>query len=123
MKKVLIISMAVILVAAMSVTGLIAVNANGADKAQKASYVDADNDGICDNRGENCGNNENKSGYVDADNDGICDNKGENCGNNENKSGYVDADNDGICDNKGEYCGEGKGMGCGKGIGRCRNSG
>ena len=33
-------------------------------------YVDGDNDGMCDNRGQN---------YVDADNDGICDNQGTHC--------------------------------------------
>ena len=34
-----------------------------------SAYVDANADGICDNRG-NCGN------YVDANADGICDNRG-----------------------------------------------
>ena len=37
-------------------------------------YVDADNDGVCDNQGTGgCGQN-----YVDADNDGVCDNQGAN---------------------------------------------
>lgn len=98
MKRLFIISMAVILVAAMSVTGIIAVSANEPDsKVQKVFYVDADNDGVCDNKSENCEDTGNGAGYVDADNDGVCDNKGEN------------------------RSGEGKGMGCGKGFGRCRN--
>lgn len=51
-------------------------------------YVDADNDGICDNQGQ-CGR------FVDADNDGVCDNMGANglsCGQ------CVDADGNGYCD-------------------------
>ena len=122
MKRLFIISLALILVAAMSVTGIIAVSANESDnKVQKAFYVDEDNDGICDNKGENRIGNGVGAGFVDEDNDGICDNKGENCTGNGVGAGYVDEDNDGICDNKGENCGEGKGMGCGKGFGRCRN--
>ena len=47
------------------------------------------------------------SGYVDADNDGLCD----NCNSHHSSSngaclGYVDADHDGFCDNHayGEQC-------------------
>ena len=36
-------------------------------------YVDADGDGVCDNRGANCL-------YVDADGDGVCDNYGTGLG-------------------------------------------
>ena len=62
-----------------------------AGPAYCGNYVDADGDGICDNRGMN-----GRGGrYVDADGDGICDNRGTNgCGGK-----YVDADGDGICDN------------------------
>ena len=52
-------------------------------------FVDANGDGVCDNRGTGCGN------YVDANGDGICDNRGAGCGN------YVDANGDGVCDNVG----------------------
>ena len=43
-------------------------------------YVDADNDGVCDNCGTaacaNCGNTScGGTCYVDADNDGVCDNQ------------------------------------------------
>lgn len=38
------------------------------------NYVDANGDGICDNRGTNCR-------YVDADGDGVCDNWGTGCRN------------------------------------------
>ncbi len=41
---------------------------------QGRGYVDADNDGVCDNRREECPG----KGYVDADNDGVCDNRQEN---------------------------------------------
>ena len=37
-------------------------------------FVDADGDGICDNRGTGFGGN--GAGYVDADGDGVCDNLG-----------------------------------------------
>lgn len=48
-------------------------------------FVDADDDGICDN----CTG----TGFVDVDGDGICD----NC----TGTNFVDADGDGICDNDG----------------------
>lgn len=54
-------------------------------------YVDADNDGVCDNRGTVCDGRY----YVDVDQDGVCDNQGQN---------YMDADNDGIYDNQGTHC-------------------
>jgi len=52
-------------------------------------YVDADNDGRCDNYSGSCN-------YVDADSDGRCDNYSGSCN-------YVDVDNDGRCDNCGSY--------------------
>ena len=67
--------------------------------AIRGNYVDADGDGICDNRGTGGGN------YVDADGDGICDNRGTGGGN------YVDADGDGICDNRGAGGGAWRGRG------------
>lgn len=36
------------------------------------NYVDANGDGVCDNRGSYCR-------YVDADGDGVCDNYGTGC--------------------------------------------
>ena len=61
------------------------------------NFVDADNDGVCDNRGNGNGN------FVDADNDGVCDNRGNGNGN------FVDADNDGVCDNRDSGNRQGKG--------------
>ncbi len=66
-------------------------------------FVDADGNGMCDNRGSgaasNCGN------FVDADGDGACDNwEGEACPNSENAVG------------QGKGCGNG---GCGMGRGMC----
>ncbi len=53
--------------------------------------------------------------FVDADNDGVCDNREERpCGNR--GDGFVDADNDGVCDNR-ENRGHGKGHAHGKGSG------
>lgn len=109
MKKIL----AIIITALVLVTA-IAVPAMAARNARQASFVDADNDGICDNRAESCpAQNENRgckgAGYTDADNDGICDNRSESCpAQNEGRgckgAGYTDADNDGICDNRGAKC-------------------
>ncbi len=68
------------------------------------SYVDANSDGVCDNRlSGDCGN------YVDANGDGICDNcLSGGCGS------YVDANGDGICDNcQNSHCGAGSGAGNG----------
>ena len=62
-------------------------------------YVDANGDGICDNRGTGA------CRYVDVNGDGICD----TCGNG--ACHYVDADGDGVCDNYGQYAGTGNGGG------------
>ena len=60
------------------------------------NYVDANGDGICDNRGTGCGRN-----YLDANGDGVCDNRGTGWGRN-----YLDADGDGVCDYLGRgHCG------------------
>ena len=63
-------------------------------------YVDADGDGICDNRGTGA------CRYVDANGDGVCDNCAAvvvrtcgGCG-----LGYVDRNGDGICDNCSGIC-------------------
>ena len=55
------------------------------------AFVDADNDGICDNLDTHCN-------FVDANGDGICDNRDTHC------TSFVDADNDGICDNCKNLC-------------------
>lgn len=64
--------------------------------------------GSCDGTGicANCGSTGcHGSCYVDADNDGVCDNRGTaacaNCGSvNCGGACYTDADNDGVCDNQ-----------------------
>ena len=38
------------------------------------------------------------TGFVDADNDGVCDNAG-NCPYKDQAGGFVDADGNGVCDN------------------------
>ena len=80
MKKILVVTLAVIMMMSIGTIGAFAMGYGGG-----RNYVDADGDGICDNAG-------NGRGYVDADGDGICDNAG-------NGRGYVDTDGDGICDN------------------------
>lgn len=82
----------------------------GSTGCHGSCYVDADNDGICDNRDTaacaNCGSaNCDGTCYTDADNDGLCDNRGTaactNCGSaNCGGTCYTDADNDGVCDNQ-----------------------
>lgn len=67
-------------------------------------------------------------GYVDADGDGVCDNRGTGNGigngagahhgygssSAADRPGYVDADGDGVCDS---YAGQGQGRGQGQGGG------
>ena len=60
--------------AAMSAAGFAHAGGHGI-----GHFVDANGDGVCDNRGAGGGN------YVDANGDGVCDNRGTGCGN------YVDA--------------------------------
>lgn len=67
--------------------------------------------------------------YVDADEDGICDNCASDhgvCLNNGNCDNYADADGDGICDNQGAHCEDStawSGMGHhGSCQGECRGS-
>ena len=80
--------------------------ANGAGCGQGAGFVDADGDGVCDNKGaggRGCGQGR---GYIDANGDGICDNRGNGTcpqrnGQGNARRGFVDADGDGVCDNQG----------------------
>ena len=75
-----------------------------------AGYLDADGDGVCDNRtngGRGAG-----AGYVDADGDGVCDNWGTGA-----CAGYVDANGDGVCDTCGAANGGWGHHGCGAGCG------
>ena len=62
MKKILVVTLAVIMMMSIGTIGAFAMGYGGG-----RNYVDADGDGICDNAG-------NGRGYVDADGDGICDN-------------------------------------------------
>ena len=78
-------------------------------------FRDEYNDGVCNFAYTSCT-------FVDADEDGICD----NCGINIDEMGYsrhyIDADNDGVCDNYTEgVCpqnGAGRGYGCRRGHNR-----
>lgn len=105
MKKALILISAAVMVVSISVTSAFAAN-NGSGQ----NFVDADRDGICDNRDmyQQSGTPQNVGGknFVDADNNGICDNAGKKAG-----CCYTDTDNDGICDtyaaNKGARQGNG----------------
>lgn len=70
------------------------------------NFVDADNDGICDNADNTCV-------YIDSDGDGICDICGVNneiCPAGSGGGNFVDEDGDGICDNY--AAGQGRGNGC-----------
>lgn len=79
------------------------------DDCKYGNFIDADNDGICDNREErqDCWQNGScqAGNFSDIDNDGICDNtegKRECEQNGSCQAGnFTDADNDGICDNCG----------------------
>ena len=66
---------------------------------------------------------ERRGGFVDADNNGICDNYSET-GCSMQGAGFADADNDGVCDNYTQMQGGcRRGMGNGAGRGCCRNAG
>lgn len=78
MKKIAAILTTALLVSACSTTAMASCHGYGGHHANASGcgwgsgYVDADGDGICDNRGtDGCGWG---SGYVDTDGDGICDN-------------------------------------------------
>ncbi|MFA6241521.1 MAG: hypothetical protein WC655_11355 [Candidatus Hydrogenedentales bacterium] len=100
-----------------------------------SNYVDADSDGVCDNkgtascakgnkRGKGCDANKECPNRVDANGDGVCDNKGQGCGANKECPNRVDANGDGVCDNKGQGCGakgRGRGQG-GSGNGACQRN-
>ncbi len=64
------------------------------------------------------------SNYVDANGDGVCDNKGQGCGAKKECPNRVDANGDGVCDNKGQGCGaKGRGQGQGgSGNGACQRN-
>lgn len=89
---------------------------------QGSRYVDANGDGICDNRAvqwtdaNGDGICDNCAGYVDANGDGICDNRG----TNGRGAGYVDANGDGVCDNR---AAGGMMRGTRGGMGRCAGGG
>ena len=74
MKKVLIGTLAVVLVLTAMTAGALA-----AGRGHASRFVDADGDGICDNYTAYCKGTGYGLGYVDADNDGICDNCGSDC--------------------------------------------
>ena len=94
----------------------------------RPGYVDADNDGVCDNYAAGtCAQGGHHRGYVDADNDGVCDNYASGaCAGQGNcrgqGAGYVDADGNGTCDNyeAGTCPGNGAGHGHGQGAGAGR---
>lgn len=92
MKKRIVSILAAVMIASIGATSAFAAS-NGAGQ----NFVDADHDGICDNRGtdQQSGTAQNAGGgnFVDADGDGICDHAG-----TEARCRYVDADHDGICD-------------------------
>ena len=68
---------------------------------------------------------ERRGNFVDANNDGVCDNYSE-AGCQMQGANFVDADDDGVCDNYGQMqrgCGRGMGNGAGRGMGCCRYAG
>ena len=111
MKKVLIGTLAVVLVLTAITAGAFA-----AGRGHGSCFVDANRDGVCDNYGTARHVTVHGSNYADIDNDGVCDNCGASyhgCG-----LGFVDADGDGLCDNApsggwGAGCGAGWGHGAG----------
>lgn len=99
--------------ALMATAGVVGVSAagRGMQGAQAgARYVDANNDGVCDNRGTGLGAGLGAGClFTDADGDGVCD----TCGRLHCR--FVDANNDGVCDNRGTGLGMGRGACGGRG--------
>ena len=83
-----------------------AISVIAASAGRGSNFVDADQDGVCDNRDVTNSTSGNGFGYnnhfVDADQDGVCDNNAFNGSGNGDGScrgnRFVDADQDGICD-------------------------
>ena len=79
-------------IGAMLVIGLVAIMGFAFAQEPKAAitptgFVDANNDGICDNaQSGNCPYANQTGGFVDANNDGVCDNAA-NCPMHQNKGG------------------------------------
>ncbi len=94
--------------------------------SQGRRYVDADKDGVCDNRAVSRQGGGAGCDYVDADGDGVCDKRVQGaCGRGNGRRGAArgcaGADNGGICDNgdagarqRHRGCGIGRGHGCGQ---------
>lgn len=101
MKTTMMLLAALILTVAMS-SEMLAQNGKGSANAPRLSWVDANNDGICDNYTGTPKQNKGvvKANFVDADGDGVCDNQGTNSGRGKRQN-FVDADGDGVCDNAG----------------------
>ena len=101
MKTTMMILAALILTVALS-SEMYAQNGKGSANAPRLSWVDANNDGICDNYTGTPKQNKGvvKANFVDADGDGVCDNQGTNSGKGKRQN-FVDADGDGVCDNAG----------------------
>lgn len=87
-------------------------------------YIDANGDGICDNRGSSQRN----CRFTDKNKDGVCDicgsSKKECLANHKKGQNFVDKDGDGICDNRGNGNNKGNGRkhgnGCHNGRGKRR---
>lgn len=76
MKKIMVFALAAVLL----IGGVMTVHAATTPMApctQQECFVNADNNGVCDNRGD-CPMGNQKDCFVDANNDGICDNR-ESC--------------------------------------------
>ncbi len=70
-------------------------------KVKTQKFIDADGDGICDNRSMGLHRGSGKS-FVDADGNGICDTCGGEgkCLSRGQAKGFTDSDGDGICDKR-----------------------
>lgn len=76
-------------IGAMLVIGMFAIMgfafAQNSGTAQTKGFIDADNDGVCDNAGD-CPYKEQAGGFADADGDNVCDNAA-NCQKHMNRGG------------------------------------
>ncbi|HEX6386880.1 MAG TPA: hypothetical protein VF177_19620 [Anaerolineae bacterium] len=111
MKRYFLIGLGIVTILVASVTFVLAqetaTDGDGLVPGRGPNYIDADDDGICDNCSAQMANQygrryRQKNGFIDEDGDGTCDNcdgTGPHGPMNGRGAGFVDEDGDGICDN------------------------
>lgn len=96
------------IITAALIISVVVISAFSADTGRRNRFVDADGDGVCDNRGVSCQykeeNGKHCGNFTDEDGDGVCDNRGTSCQHREEKGRHcgksADKGGNGVCDNR-----------------------